>query len=218
MERGERELRQRMIEAFGRLATLGLGPTSAASLAVRHAPGLLVTPADAAEGPLAPHDVVQLDAEGCFAAGHRPAAEWRLHQTLLAGRGDIAAVLQCQSPAATALACLEERLPAFHPRVAIADGHDVPIAAYAGFATAELGARVLDVVGHRRACLMAHHGLVVLAGDVDGAVRLAREVEALCGVYLAARAVREPPLVSAAEMDAALAKFDRLRDGLDALD
>ncbi len=218
MERGERELRQRMIEAFGRLAATGLGPSSAASLAVRQAPGLLVTPADAADGPLAPHDVVQLDAEGCFAAGHRPAAEWRLHQTLLAGRGDIAAVLQCQSPSATALACLEERLPPFHARVAIAGGHDVPIAAYAGFATAELGARVLDVIGHRRACLMAHHGLVVLAADVDEAVRLAREVEALSAVYLAAREGREPPLLTSQEMDASLAKFARLRDGLDPLD
>ncbi|MFP4125164.1 MAG: class II aldolase/adducin family protein [Alphaproteobacteria bacterium] len=218
MERGERELRQRMIEAFGRLAAMGLGPPSAASLAVRHGPGLLVTPADAAEGGLAPHDVVQLDAEGCFAAGHRPAPEWRLHQTLLAGRSDVAAVLQCQSPSATALACLEERLPPVHARVAIAGGHEVPIAAYAGFATAALGAAVLDVIGDRRACLMAHHGLVVLATEVEEATRLAREVEALCAAYLAARAVREPPLLSAAEMDTALAKFARLRDGLDPLD
>jgi L-fuculose-phosphate aldolase len=218
MEREERELRQRMIEAFGRLAPMGLGPPSAASLAVRHAPGLLVTPADAAEGPLVPHDVVQLDAEGCFAAGHRPAAEWRLHQTLLAARGDIAAVLQCQSPGATALACLDERLPPFHARVAVAGGHDVPVAAYAGFATAELGTRVLEVIGRRRACLTAHHGLVVVAAGPDEAVRLAREVEALCAAYLAARRVGEPTLLGAEEMDAALAKFARLRDGLDPLD
>jgi L-fuculose-phosphate aldolase len=218
MDRDERELRQRMIEAFGRLAALDLGPPSAASLAVRHAPGLLVTPADAAEGTLAPHDVVQLDAEGCFAADHRPAAEWRLHQTLLAGRNDIAAVLQCQSPAATALACLDRPLPPFHARVALAGGHDVPVAAYAGFATAELGAGVLDVVGPRRACLTSHHGLVVLATHVDAAVRLAREIEALCAVYLSARRIAEPQPLPAREMDAALTKFARLRDGLDPID
>ena len=218
MDRGERELRERMIAAFARVATAGLGPASAASLAVRRAPGLLVTPADAAEGRLGPHDLVQLDAEGCFAADHRPAAEWRLHQTLLAGRGDITVVLQCQSPAATALACLDRPLPPFHPRVAIAGGHDVPVAGYAGFATAELGARVLDVVGRRRACLTAHHGLVVLAADAAAAVDLAAEVEALCEAYLRAARITEPHPVTAAEMDASLTKFARLRDGLDPLD
>lgn len=218
MERDERELRQRMAEAFGRLAAAGVGPPSAASLAVRHQPGLLVTPHDAASGVLGPQDLVQLDAEGCFAAGRRPTAEWRLHRAILAARSDIAAVLQCQSPDATALACLGLPLPPFHPRVALAGGHDVKVAGYAGFATAELGAAVLDAIGPRRACLMAQHGLVVLAADVDAAVRLAREIEALAGVYLAARAVAEPPPLPAAEMDAALTKFDRLRDGLDPLD
>jgi L-fuculose-phosphate aldolase len=218
MDRGERELRQRLIDAFGRLTAAGLGPPSAASLAVRREPGLLMTPADAAAGGLTPHDVVALDAEGCFAAGHRPAPEWRLHQTLLRGRGDVAAVLQCQSPNATALACLERPLPGFHPRVALAGGHDVPIAAYAGFATAELGAHVLAAIGDRRACLMARHGLVVLAPDIEEAVTLARELDALAGVYLAALPITEPAPLDPAEMDVALAKFARLRDGLDPLD
>lgn len=218
MDRGERELRQGLIDAFERTARQGLGPPTAASLAVRHPPGLLITPADAAETTLSTQDVVQLDDEGCFAAGHRPAGEWRLHLGLLAARDDVAAVLQCQSPHATALACLERPLPPFHPRVAIAGGHDVPIAPYAGFATAELPARVLDVVGRRRACLMAHHGLVVLGATLRATVTLAREVEALCGVYLGCLKVAEPPPVSALEMDAALAKFARLGDGLDPLD
>ncbi len=218
MDRGERELRQALIDAFERTARQGLGPPTAASLAVRHRPGLLITPADAGETTLSTQDVVQLDAEGCFAAGHRPAGEWRLHLGLLAARDDVAAVLQCQSPNATALACLERPLPPFHPRVAVAGGHDVPLAAYAGFATAELPARVRDVVGRRRACLMAHHGLVALGATLRETVTLAREVEALCGVYLACLRVAEPPPVSAREMDAALTKFARLRDGLDPLD
>jgi L-fuculose-phosphate aldolase len=218
MERSEREHRQAMADAFARLGAERLGPPTAASLAVRFGSGLLVTPADAGRAALAGHDMVALDAEGCFSADHRPAPEWRLHRGLLAGREGVDAVLQCQSPAATALACLGRPLPAFHPRVALAGRHDVPLAAHAGFATDALATAVLAVLGPGRAGLMAHHGLVVLSATPDEAVTLAAEIEALCASYLTACAVGEPPTLPAGEMDAALAKFARLHDGLDPLD
>lgn len=218
MERGERERRQAMAEAFVRLGGQGLGPTTAASFGIRHGHGLIVTPADAGAGPLEAPEMVALDAEGCFAGDHRPTAEWRLHLGLLQGRPDADCVLQCQSPAATALATAGHPLPAFHPRVALAGGHDVPLAPYAGFATAELAAVVLERLNGRHACLMARHGLVVLARRIADAVTLAAEIEALADVYLRTRALGEPTPVPPAEMDAALAKFARLRDGLDPLD
>jgi L-fuculose-phosphate aldolase len=218
MERDERQLREAMAEGFARLRAEGLGPTTAASLGVRLGAGLLVTPADVGAGALGPHDIVRLDAEGCFAAEHRPTAEWRLHHGLLQGRPDVDCVLQCQSPAATALACAERPLPAFHPRVALAGGHDVPLAPYAAFATADLAATVLAHLDGRRACLMARHGLVVLARRIAEAVSLAADLEALADSYLRILAAGEPAPVPPAEMDAALAKFARLRDGLDPLD
>jgi L-fuculose-phosphate aldolase len=54
---------------------------------------------------------------------------------------------------------------------------------------------------------MANHGLVAWGGDLEQALRLALEVEALCGQYLRARQAGEPVLLTPDEMAEALERF-----------
>jgi L-fuculose-phosphate aldolase len=54
---------------------------------------------------------------------------------------------------------------------------------------------------------MAHHGLVCLAADLDRALALAVEVEALARTYLLALSVGEPAILDDAEMERVLDKF-----------
>jgi len=108
---------------------------------------------------------------------------------------------------ATALACLDRGIPAFHYMVAVAGGHDIRCARYATFGTQALSDHVKEAMQGRRACLMANHGLLASGSSPGSALALAIEVEHLARTYLAALAVGEPEILDEAEMDRVIEKF-----------
>jgi L-fuculose-phosphate aldolase len=108
---------------------------------------------------------------------------------------------------ATALACLNRGIPAFHYMVAAAGGHDIRCAPYATYGTQELSDFAVTALVDRRACLLSHHGVIALGNDLSRALALAVEVETLAHQYLAALVVAEPELLSDAEMDLVIEKF-----------
>ena len=65
----------------------------------------------------------------------------------------------------------------------LALGGAVPVAPYRTFGTPELAEVVLEALDGRRAALMANHGAVVFAGDLDEAVELALLLEWACDLY-----------------------------------
>ena len=91
--------------------------------------------------------------------------------------------------------------------VGIAGGHDIRCAPYATFGTPELSANAVEALEGRRACLLAHHGIIAVGADLDAALGVAVEVEVLAAQYLAARALGEPPTLTADQMDAVLVKM-----------
>ena len=117
------------------------------------------------------------------------------------------AVVHAHSPFATTLACLGRGIPAFHYMIAIAGGADIRCAPYATFGTQDLSDRALSALEGRRACLLAHHGMIVLGSTLSAALALAVEVEALAEMYWRALQVGEPHVLSADEMRTVLAKF-----------
>jgi L-fuculose-phosphate aldolase len=84
--------------------------------------------------------------------------------------------------------------------VAVAGGDDIRCAPYATFGTAELAAHIVAALAGRRACLIAHHGLVAVGANLDRALALAVDVEALAEIYCRALAIGEPALLSEAQM------------------
>ena len=157
---------------------------------------------------LAPATLVSLDAAGEALSPGRPSSEWRIHRDIYAARAEVAAIVHTHSPHATALACLRRDLPAFHYMVAIAGGSDVRCAPYALFGTEALSAAALEALDDRKACLLANHGLIALGADLEEAVAIAEEIEALCGQFLAACETGEPVLLTRDEMAAVIARFE----------
>ena len=66
-----------------------------------------------------------------------------------------------------------------------------------------VGAAFVD----RNACLMSNHGLVAAGTTLAQAMKVAQEVESLCGIYLQTLAVGEPVLLSRAEMAEVIERF-----------
>jgi L-fuculose-phosphate aldolase len=91
--------------------------------------------------------------------------------------------------------------------VAAAGGTDIRCASYATFGTQALSDHALHALVERRACLLAHHGVIACGETLDRALALAIEVEHLAGIYLAACALGEPPHLDADEMQRVLERF-----------
>jgi len=98
-------------------------------------------------------------------------------------------------------------IPAFHYMVAVAGG-DVRCAQYATFGTQALADQALAALDGRKACLLAHHGVIACGSDLDQALALAIEVENLARTYVIVRSLGEPKLLTADEMARVLERFD----------
>jgi L-fuculose-phosphate aldolase len=201
-------LRRAVVLAARSLDAAGLNRGTSGNVSARIAGGLLVTPTGVAPAALRAASIVLLDARGTVKQGAlAPSSEWRIHRDVLAARPEAGAVVHAHPTHATALACQGLDIPAFHYMVAAAGGASIRCAAYATFGTAALSANVVDALKDRRACLMAHHGIVALGRDLAAAVRLAIEVESLAEQYLLVLRLGRPKLLGQAEMRRVVAKF-----------
>lgn len=187
----------------------GINRGSAGNVSARSADGFVITPTGMAYESCAAADMVHLGLDGSVSAStpRKPSSEWRFHRDIYAAHPEAGAVVHTHSPFATALACQEQGVPAFHYMVARFGGSEVRCAAYATFGTQELSDAIIAALDGRCGCLMAHHGMVVFGRDAQQALALAVELETLCEQYWRVLQLGVPKLLSAAEMESVLAKF-----------
>jgi len=204
-------LREALARGARALAAAGLNHGRAGNLSVRVDGGMLITPSAVAPDALHAGSMVAMNLDGTPQAGAgRPSSEWRFHLAVYAARPDLGAVVHAHPPYATALACARKTIPAFHYMVAVTGATHVPCADYATFGTPELARSVVRALGTGgRACLMANHGLLAAAGDLDAALDLAREVEYLARLYWLTLQAGGPVILDDDEMARML---DRMRD------
>lgn len=201
-------LAQNVIDTALRMSRSGLSAGRSGNVSVRDDERVLITPTGMAYDALTPDDIVSMALDGSVPDGSRkPSSEWHFHAAVYIARPDIGAVVHTHSNAATALACLEEGIPAFHYMVAAAGGHDIRCAPYATFGTEELAAHAVRALEGRQACLLAHHGVIACGSTLTKAYDLAVEVETLAEQYARARTLGPVPLLDAREMERVLEKF-----------
>jgi len=214
--------RAALLDAARAMVPLGINHGSAGNLSIRWhrggADGFLVTPSALPYERCELDDVVwlslvapQAGAEPVVDGRRRPSSEWRFHHDLYAHRADLRAIVHTHAPYCTALACLprvqREGIPPFHYMVAVAGGRDVRCAPYATFGTQALSDHALAALQDRRACLLAHHGMIATGASLDAALALAVEVEAMARAYALALQLGGPALLSDAEMARVLERF-----------
>ena len=211
----DQALRQQLVTVARRMNGTGLNQGTSGNLSVRIEEGILVTPSSLPYEQMEVGDLVALDLSGqpLKEQQRRPSSEWRLHADVLSCRPEAMAVLHCHPIHATALACHDRGIPAFHYMVAVAGGDEIRCAPYATFGTKELSDNVVNALAQRNACLLARHGMVTLGKDLESALRVAVEVETLARMYLQALQLGEPPLLSMQQMQAVHAQFRGLHYG-----
>jgi L-fuculose-phosphate aldolase len=200
-------LAARVLAAARSMNASGINRGAAGNVSARHGDGFLVTPTGMAYDACVAEDVVFVGMDGQFAGRRKPSSEWRFHRDIYAARPEAGAVVHAHSPFAVSLACLGCEIPPFHYMVARFGGKNVRCADYATFGTQELSDRIVEALAERNACLMAHHGMVVFGLDLDQALTLAIELEALCEQYWRVLQIGQPRLLGDAEMARVLARF-----------
>jgi len=186
----------------------GINRGSAGNVSVRRRDGFLITPTGMAYAVCQADDVVFVGLDGRVEGHRRPSSEWRFHRDIYQARPEAGAVIHAHSPFATTLACQGCDIPPFHYMIARFGGRDVRCAGYATFGSQELSDAVLVALADRRGCLMAHHGMVVFGDDLDKALALAIELEALCEQYWRVLQMGEPRLLPDDEMARVLDAFE----------
>jgi L-fuculose-phosphate aldolase len=169
--------------------------------------GFIITPSGLAYERTTASDIVAMTLDGESLGTRVPSSEWRFHRDIYRARGEIGAIVHTHAPFATTLACLGRGIPAFHYMIAVAGGTDIRCAPYATFGTQALSDHAVAALQDRRACLLAHHGMLALGSDLDAALALAVEVETLAEMYWRALQLGEPARLSDQEMSVVLAKF-----------
>ena len=166
---GEGALRRGMIEVCRRMNAIGLNQGTSGNLSARlDAERLLITPTGLQYEVMKAVDVAVLHLDGRWSGPKAPSSEWRFHRDILRERPDVGAVLHVHSRFATALACLNKAIPAFHYMVAVAGGESIRCADYATFGSQALSGAALVALKDRKACLLAHHGMIALGSDARG--------------------------------------------------
>ena len=201
------QARHAIIEACQSLSRLGLVTGTSGNISVRTPTGLLISPTGMAYEALEPGHIVPVGWDGAFSGTVAPSSEWQLHRDVLLARPELGAVVHTHSKHATAVGILGRGIPAIHYAIAAAGGHDIRCARYETFGTPELAAQVVIAMRDRRACLMAHHGVLVAHTTLAAAMALAVTVEELAQAYLLVLPMGEPPILPAAEMDRVVEKF-----------
>lgn len=198
-------LRAALVAAYRALLDDGLIVGRAGNVSARVDGGLLITPSSVPPAEMTPQDIALVPFQGEHTG--RPSSEWRFHRDLMAARPDVAAVVHTHSPNATALATLRTPIPAAHYMVAMAGGHEIPVAPYATFGTAALSEAIVATLSGVNACLLANHGVVAAGASLAAAMDLAREVELLATIHRMALSAGTPVVLPADEMDRVLDAF-----------
>ena len=190
------EKRQAVIDCCLKMNSAGLNQGTSGNVSLRHGQGLLITPASIPYETLEPEDIVFLDLNGAVQGARRPSSEWRIHRDILAARPDVEAVIHAHPTYSTILAIHGRAIPAIHYMLAVFGGPNIRVAPYAIYGSQALSDNALAALEGRKACLLAHHGMVAVGSSIEQAFWLAEELETLARQYHGALLLGEPPHLS----------------------
>ena len=200
-------LRRALVSFYRALAEHGMNTGSSGNVSVRTQDGMLITPSGCSAEALAAEAIVAVGLDGAVTGDAVPSSEWSMHASIYAAFPEAEWIAHKHADACTALACLNEALPAFHYMVAGFGGDDVRCAPYATFGTPLLARAAVEAMQQRTACLLANHGMIVHGRSADDTLNRAVLLETLCRQYLLARTAGTVRVLSPEEMRAAHERF-----------
>jgi ribulose-5-phosphate 4-epimerase/fuculose-1-phosphate aldolase len=192
-------LREEICRFAKSLFDRGLTNGSSGNISARLEDGFLVTPTGSSFGSLDPARLAKLDTAQRFVSGDKPTKELSLHSAFYDTRGtQSGAVVHLHSTHSVAVSMLpeidpESVFPPLTPYSVMRLGQ-VKLLPYFRPGDAAMGEAVQRLAGRRSAVLLANHGPVVAAKDLEAAVYAAEELEEVAKLMLLTRQLNPKPL------------------------
>ncbi len=196
MSEGELAKREAVIAFCNALNTTGLNQGTSGNISIRHENGMLISPTSRPYSSLSPEDIVFVDHRGQAHGRFAPSSEWRFHQDILASRPDVNSVVHAHPTYCTTLAIMGKEIPPIHYMLAVFGGPTIRCAPYEIYGSAELSKAAVAALCGRKACLLAHHGMISVGSTIEQAFWLAGELETLARQYHGCLVLGEPPLLT----------------------
>ena len=199
-----------LVETALYLEQIGLNHGATGNCSCRDGDTYLITPSGIDTKNLSEDKVVRMDFKGNIidsVPNLKPSSEWRFHKDIMSQRREVGAVVHTHSVYASTVSLFGDTLPPFHYMIAVAGGDSVRCAPYAMFGTQELSDNIISALIDRKACLIANHGLVAIGDNLKEALQIAEEIEHLCQLYIEARKLGEPNLLSKKQMSEVIERF-----------
>ena len=184
----ERDLRERMAMHGKSLFERGFTCGSSGNISVRLPDGILVTPTNSCMGRLDPDRISKLNWDGEVISGDEPSKEAFLHLSVYGVREREQAIVHLHSTYSVAVSCLDQIdtrdvLPPITAYYVMRVGR-LPLIPYFAPGDEALAAAVAQAAEHTRSVLLANHGPVVAASDLDAAVYATEELEETAKLFL----------------------------------
>ncbi|MFO7804624.1 MAG: aldolase [Paracoccaceae bacterium] len=205
-------LREAICRQAASIFARGLTGGASGNISARCADGgLLVSPTGASFGALDPARLARFDAQGRHVDGDTPTKEMPLHAAFYETRSTAGAVVHLHSTHSVALSMLPDTDPdnMLPPLTAYAIMRlgKVQLLPYFRPGDPEMGNAVRGLAGKRSAVVLANHGPVVAAKDLDAAVFAMEELEETAKLALLLRGA-QPRLLTEAQVRDVVTTFD----------
>ncbi len=198
-ERHSREI----IEAGKKLYALGYVAATDGNISVRLDPGrILTTPTGMSKGFMETQDLVIVSPDGRKISGSRdPSSELAMHLLVYNNRPGINAVVHAHPPVATGYAAAGISLnKALISEVVLSLGC-IPLAPYGTPGTAEVTKSLAEFIKLHDAVLMANHGAVTFASDLEKALWKMETVEHFAKISLVTEVLGKQSILSESAVD-----------------
>lgn len=187
----ETAVRDTIVRLAQSLFQRGYTVGSSGNISARLDDGMLMTPTNSCFGFLDPARLSKLDNSGKLVSGDPPSKEIFLHNAFYETRKATGAVVHLHSTHATAVSCLpdidpDDAIPPLTPYVVMRVGR-VKLVPYVRPGDPAMGDLIRALDGKYAAVLLANHGPVVSAKDVETAVYASEELEETAKLVLLLR-------------------------------
>lgn len=198
--------RTQVVEYSQRLVPDGLSVGTSGNISARDGDLIAITPSRVEYPEMRPDQVCVIDLAGRVVDGTlAPSSEVPLHLALYRDPA-VSGIVHTHPIYATTVSTLVTELPPIHYLLARLGG-PVRVASYATYGSWALAENVSTAIRDRSAAIMANHGAVTVGDSLAAAYARSVILEWVCRLYVQARSLGEPTILSPEQLDAAWARM-----------
>nr|WP_321297306.1 class II aldolase/adducin family protein [uncultured Sphaerochaeta sp.] len=200
--------KNQVIDAGIKLHDYHLISLSGGNVSLRINNHLLVTPSGMTYQELVTDDIVVMNLDGSIVEGERrPSVDTVALLYIYNNMPEVNAVIHTHQVYATAVGLISDTLPAVVTTLVNATVGPVTVAPFSSAASLDMGIETVKHLNGKRAVILKQHGVITVGSTLKEALYAAVYMEDAAKTYLVAKAVGEPPVLNAQQIQDAVDSF-----------